>query len=69
MIGVASLRCGDPDRYRAIAAGGGPAYTNDALHVWCPLCACSMSGDALAPNRVCEWCDTPACPCHDETLP
>lgn len=66
MTGLASLRCWDPDTLRAIAAGGGPRYVNDFLHVGCPLCACALSGDALEPNTVCEWCDNAHCPCHQE---
>lgn len=66
MVGLASLRCWDSDRLAAIARGGGPRYGNDQLHVGCVLCACSLSGDALEPNRIEEWCEDQACLCHWE---
>lgn len=69
MIGVASLRCGDPTRVRAIAAGGGPTREGDDLHVFCPLCSCLMSGDAHIPNGRYDGCEDGTCPCHREDLP
>lgn len=69
MIGVASLRCGDPNVRMAIAAGGGPTYVNDVLHFTCVLCSCEMSMDVFVPNDRLEWCEDGACLCHDETLP
>lgn len=69
MTGIASLRCGDPNVRMAIAAGGGPMYADDHLHISCVLCTCGMSQDAFEPNPRCEWCEDPACLCHREDLP
>lgn len=65
VIGLASLRCGDPTVVRAIARGGGPLYGNDWMHVDCPICGCAMSTCARTPNRICEWCADKSCYCHE----
>lgn len=69
MIGIASLRCGDPNVRMAIAAGGGPTYANDLMHVACPLCCCQMSQDVTVANGVDPGCEDVWCACHDEALP
>ena len=63
-FGVASLRVGDPALIRSIAAGGGPRYENDELHIYCPLCLCNMSQDAFEPNGRTEACTDHDCLCH-----
>ena len=65
-FGAASLRCGDPQRVLAIAAGGGPRYENDDLHIYCPVCSCNMSQDAYEPNGRTEACTDYGCLCHRE---
>ena len=66
-FGMSSLRCGDPRVRLAIAAGGGPMYVGDDMHLYCPRCSCGMSQDVFEPNQIAEWCaDGGTCVCHKE---
>lgn len=63
---LAYLRWADQKMVGAIARGGGPLYTGDRFHLYCPVCTCRKSGHVEEPNTHDEGCSDDGCRCHDD---